>query len=326
MNSDQVKIFPDRVFWDNLVDEYVKNGTLEGRTKITHTASLWDYFKYCLTTENRYFFDHPLLDSVKQKIQQKITTLPAGTTIYRARVDSKREQADLLESYRTVEILKAQQKTDHVTESGVEYLQGLIDSREKVKGYADYVAHCVDGYEGFDSKGSGAPPVEKATAGRCNPNNVVQLYASQDMHTAVAEVRPYISDIVSVATFATNRDLRLIDFYYDLKNEDDLNDWFYLAIRAEFSDVNKGNEHNYLITQYLTLLVKQLGYDGIQFKSSLVYDGLNYVIFDPSSCKSISSKLYTIPKVEYTLLPVWVKSHLLDADGNIVPDPKISLD
>ena len=59
---------------------------------------------------------------------------------------------------------------------------------------------------------------------------------------------------------------------------------------------------------------------------SLVYDGLNYVIFDPSSCKSISSKLYTIPKVEYTLLPVWVKSHLLDADGNIIPDPKISLD
>ena len=48
MNSDQVKIFADRVFWDNLVDEYVKNGTLEGRTKITHTASLWDYFKYCL--------------------------------------------------------------------------------------------------------------------------------------------------------------------------------------------------------------------------------------------------------------------------------------
>lgn len=43
MNSDQVKIFADRVFWDNLVDEYVKNGTLEGRTKITHTASLWDY-------------------------------------------------------------------------------------------------------------------------------------------------------------------------------------------------------------------------------------------------------------------------------------------
>lgn len=28
MNSDQVKIFADRVFWDNLVDEYVKNGSI----------------------------------------------------------------------------------------------------------------------------------------------------------------------------------------------------------------------------------------------------------------------------------------------------------
>ena len=82
MNSDQVKIFADRVFWDNLVDEYVKNGTLEGRPKITHTASLWEYFKYCLTTENRYLFDQPLPDSVKQKVQQTIPTLPEGTTIY----------------------------------------------------------------------------------------------------------------------------------------------------------------------------------------------------------------------------------------------------
>ena len=88
--------------------------------------------------------------------------------------------------------------------------------------------------------------------------------------------------------------------------------------------VNKGNENDYFATQYLTMLVKSLGYDGLKFKSSLVMDGLNYVIFDDAVCKPISSKLYTVAQARYDVLPEYIKSCLKDANGSDVPDPPIT--
>ena len=72
------------------------------------------------------------------------------------------------------------------------------------------------------------------------------------------------------------------------------------------------------------MLVKSMGYDGLKFKSSLVMDGINYVLFDESVCKPISSKLYTVAQVHYDVLSVSIDSRLKDADGADIDDPPLS--
>ena len=73
------------------------------------------------------------------------------------------------------------------------------------------------------------------------------------------------------------------------------------------------------------MLIKSMGYDGIIFKSSLVYDGINYVIFDSKCCTPISSKLYHIPSVKYELMSVSNSLALKDSEGNNIPDPPINI-
>lgn len=168
------------------------------------------------------------------------------------------------------------------------------------------------------------PPPHKVLHGRCNLPNSPHLYASSDIHTAIAEMRPFIRDTISVASLCCEKELRLIDFCFDLNDQDYFRDWFYMAMSSEFSTVNKGKKNDYFATQYLTMLVKSLGYDGLMFKSSLVMEGINYVIFDDSVCKPISSKLYTIAQACYDVLSVCINSHLKDSNGNDIPDPPLS--
>ena len=70
------------------------------------------------------------------------------------------------------------------------------------------------------------------------------------------------------------------------------------------ADDGRRYKDDYLITQFLTLLAQDAGYDGIRFRSSLVKDGINYVIFDSNTCVPISSKMFLIPEVKYTLMPI----------------------
>lgn len=72
-------------------------------------------------------------------------------------------------------------------------------------------------------------------------------------------------------------------------------------MRNEFSQLNKGDKEEYLITQYLSLLAHHHGYDGIRFKSSLIERGENCVIFDTKKCHPASPKMYTL-KNKYDLI------------------------
>ena len=194
-----------------------------------------------------------------------------------------------------------------------EALENLVKRRirtiEKDNEYQEFVERKKRGFEGFDAKESGAPPYCCVkTGGRCNPEYVSFLYAANDIHTAVAEVRPYFRDSVSIATLLPKRVLRLVDFYYELKKQGPVviegPDPFMNKLCSEFSVVNKGNEKDYLITQYLTLLAQNEGFDGIRFRSSLVRKGVNYVIFDNSNCIPVESKMYNIPDVTYSIIPM----------------------
>lgn len=285
-------------------------------------ADLWEYFKFCILTDNRFFFEHPLLDVVKAKIGEHVIALPANTMLFRARIDTDDSLKERAENLMRTDILTELKESESIP--GKAEVDKMIAHFAGADGYDDYRKQHQSGFEGFSADESMCPPPHKVSHGRCNLPNSPHLYAAADIHTAIAETRPYIRDTISVASLCCEKDLRIVDFCFDFDDQDKCSDWFYMAMSSEFSVVNKGKENDYFATQYLTMLVKSPGYDGLTFKSSLVTDGVNYVIFDDAACKPLSSKLCTVAQARYDVLPTYIKSSLKDANGAGVPDPPLT--
>ena len=59
-------------------------------------------------------------------------------------------------------------------------------------------------------------------------------------------------------------------------------------------------DENYLLCQYVSEFAKNIGFDGISFRSSKVKidfiknEGINFVIFKHKKCEAVSSELYYI--------------------------------
>lgn len=322
MNQKWFEYFSDREHWEELVQTYIKTGTAPGKTPFSNVTDLWDYFKFCILTDNRFFFEHPLLYVMKTKIGEHIITLPANTTLFRARIDTNDTLRDQAHNLMQVDILTELKKKESIP--GKAEVDKMISRFTGTDSYDAYREQHQSGFEGFAAAECMCPPPHKVSHGRCNLPNSPHLYAAADIHTAIAETRPYIHDTISVASLCCDKDLKIIDFCYDFDDQDKCSDWFYMAMSSEFSVVNKGKGNDYFATQYLTMLVKSLGYDGLTFKSSLVMDGVNYVIFDDATCKPLSSKLYTVAQARYDVLPTYIKSSLKDAKGADVSDPPLS--
>ena len=314
--------FQNRAYWDDLVQTYLKTGTAPGKSPYSHVEDLWEYFKYCILTDNRFFFNHPLVDAVKTKICDHAISLSADATLFRARIDNDNTQKTLAESLIQEGIFS--DLAEKHSGNDVTFFEEMIADCKSIDGFEDYRKQHQRGFEGFPADECLSPPAYITSGGRCNLPNSPHLYAAKDIHTAIAETRPFIYDTISVASICCKRDLRIADFCYSRLDFKILNDLFYLAICSEFSQINKGRENDYFATQYLTLLVKALGYDGLRFKSSLVHDGVNYVIFDDSVCKPLSSKLYTVARVRYDIVPESKDSSLIDSHGAVVSNPPLS--
>ena len=143
----------------------------------------------------------------------------------------------------------------------------------------------------------GAPPKEKARAGRMNPEGVPVFYGAFDRETCVAELRPPVGGWVISGQFRLTRDLRVLDF----KRLEDAYEHAPLSLfdpesrlkmeRRKFlttfhdkikSPVLPKQEHEYLTTQVIaeylsTQHTPQI--DGVIFSSAQNSGGLNIVLF-----------------------------------------------
>lgn len=300
--------FSDREYWEKELQDFVgKTVYLPGENE-----NIWEYFKFCLQTQNRFYFQNPLIPLILEKFRANTFILKKGKSIYRSRIDYERKLENQCWMEKDIQDLKRMSLT--VGESNEPALSTAIykyylseyTKKQKEPEYREFLERYSRGFEGFDAKESGAAPYNLVKAGRCNPEHVSYLYAASDEHTAVAEVRPFIRDAISIATLNVKRDLKLVDFYfeYDERGCIDIKDVLFHCIRSEFTRLNKGNAEEYLVTQYLSSMAQYNGFDGIRFRSSLVYEGTNYVIFDNENCDVVCSKMYIIPAVQYTLQPI----------------------
>ena len=294
--------YTDDVYWTDVIEQYIQNNNKHPEW-YNIEYYMWEYFKDCLKRNNRFFFEHPLLPVLETEFTRNMYKLQKGTAIYRARIDYDNKLWKEWDDYCRIEFtpkhLKyleriAEVPKDKLADYWKEY-EAFINSDKTQK----FKQRIESGFQGFDAEGSSAPPREKAGAGRCNPEGVSYLYAAFEEHTAIAEIRPFIKDSISVAVLEPTHDLCLVNFDFNPTDAVNGRDFLFNDIQRDFSMINKTHNGDYLITQFVAALVEHLGYDGLCFRSSLVKDGTNCVIFKPSDCPAISSKLVYLSEVNY---------------------------
>lgn len=159
----------------------------------------------------------------------------------------------------------------------------------------------------FSGQDISSPSVMKSRAGRANRAGVAFLYLASDKVTAVSEVRPHPGHYVSIGQFINNKelllaDLRFIDLIKYFKSEKKLQ---MFKILKDLSDelsipILPEEQENYLVSQFISDVIRQLGFDGILFKSS-VSNGYNLVGFNSSNFNFVeeNSELIKITTVNF---------------------------
>jgi hypothetical protein len=147
--------------------------------------------------------------------------------------------------------------------------------------------------------------------GRANPRGIPVLYLATDRETALAEVRPWIGAVISVAQLVTERELHVIDCYKHHAPDsifgifDDhtksREDGIWVAIdRAFATPVSKDDEaKDYIPTQILAELFKAEGYDGLVYKSLLSDDGFNMALFSLNDARVKNCGLSKLDSIEF---------------------------
>ena len=151
-----------------------------------------------------------------------------------------------------------------------------------------------------------------AHEGRVNPRGIPCLYSSSNKETAVAEVRPWLGSLVSVAQLKPVRGLRLVncgeghdnrsDLYFEEPSPAVRDQAVWRAISRAFSEpVNPDpGVAEYAPTQVLAEHFKKLGYDGVLYRSTLG-TGLNVAIFDLDAVEVLDVRLYPVKAVSYEI-------------------------
>lgn len=168
----------------------------------------------------------------------------------------------------------------------------------------------ISSSEGFGCEEMGKPPKEKANAGRANPVGIPYLYVCTDFETVKYECRAHHFDFITVAEFEVKENLKVIrlrkieevsPFIYEDRIEDYLKYRKYLKrLEIELSTPLRRYDHEleYLPTQYLCEYVKYLGYDAIEYGSSLYDGGINLAIFNDGKLEIKKIEVHEVVSVD----------------------------
>ncbi|WP_337059015.1 RES family NAD+ phosphorylase [Elizabethkingia meningoseptica] len=246
---------------------------------------------------------------------QNILDNPVRLKIHNTNVEEEANQSLFLSWDNFSDEIKTVNRFHLKNSLDLEKLKSLFKHFEKSlpKSKKFFRARISDNPEGYPASKMGNPPNELAKSGRANPNGISYLYLSNDITTTLYEVRASLYDYVTVGTFRLEESINVINLSrstYDifrLAEEDSLQE---VMIHGSFIDKleqelskprrRSDSELDYLPTQYLSELIKSMGFDGIEFKSSLYSEGVNIAIFNPEKFKCLGVKVYDIENIELT--------------------------
>ena len=147
--------------------------------------------------------------------------------------------------------------------------------------------------------------------GRANPPGFAYLYLATDPETALAEMRPWLREHLTLALFEVQREIKLVvcrpgneDIFERLFEEnpsvEKVTQYVWNDIGRAFArPVSKDDQQSaYIPTQILAEVFKAQGFDGLAYRSSLAR-GTNVVLFDVKAAKLTRRYLYCLKKARY---------------------------
>lgn len=214
--------------------------------------------------------------------------------------------------------IKSVNRFHFVNNLNLEKLKYLFKSyaKEIPKGKKFYRARVSEHAKGFKESEMWNPPENRAKGGRANPTGISYLYIADTVHTGLYEVRASLYDYVCVATFRLQESINVVNLSKDtydvfrlaeLESLEEvlIHESFIGKLEQELSRPRRksDSELDYLPTQYLSELIKSIGFDGIEFQSSLYDKGFNIAVFEPGKFELIKIENYEIKDInlEYGL-------------------------
>lgn len=162
----------------------------------------------------------------------------------------------------------------------------------------------------------GKPPKVSATSGRANPVGIPYLYVSESSLTTVFETRSSLYDKLTVGKFHLILPLQVIS----LRNIDTLGPFeiqekgfeleefidirpFLIKLENELSKPIRKQDapFDYLPTQYLCEYIKFLGFDAIEYNSSMNKGGYNLAIFSDEKLVCQTVEFLDVTNVSYNV-------------------------
>jgi hypothetical protein len=147
--------------------------------------------------------------------------------------------------------------------------------------------------------------------GRANPPGFAYLYLSTSEKTALAEMRPWIEESLTLAIFKIKKKAKLVicqtgredlgeRLFGKKPSAKQLDNYVWNDISRAFArPVNREDQENaYLPTQILAEAFKAEGFDGLAYQSGLER-GTNVVFFDTRIAALTHRFVYTVKKVRY---------------------------
>lgn len=147
--------------------------------------------------------------------------------------------------------------------------------------------------------------------GRANPPGFAYLYLANTKETALAEMRPWVGESLTLAIFELQQDVNLVvcrpgpenalDWLFEEKpSAEKLNKYIWNTISEAFArPVSREDQDSaYVPTQILAEAFKAEGFDGLAYRSGLER-GTNIVLFDARVAKPTHRFVYTLKKVRY---------------------------
>jgi len=192
----------------------------------------------------------------------------------------------------------------------LEAIEETFPVRDYSKGKIFYRSRVSNDEKGYPKEKMGKPPHKLSKSGRANPQGISYLYVAQSINTTLYEARATFLDYVSIGEFRLLENIKVITLRTSFQVSPFLegfsvekyvkNKGFIDLLENELSKPlrRQDNELDYLPTQYLCEYIKHLGYDGVEYGSSLDEKGVNLVFFDDTKLDCVRTKVYEVSKIE----------------------------
>lgn len=147
---------------------------------------------------------------------------------------------------------------------------------EKLKKEDMGITYDKNGFKGYDEYNSKEPPIGISPDARNSVSGSSYLYLAEDEYTAVSEIVPYPLDTISVARFQTQREIHLVDFSTDssVSSLMDFQEKYGISASRLITLIMQKyctpvtNIEDYIATQYISDMIRKMGYDAVEYKSS----------------------------------------------------------